>query len=91
MISFAPSAEFSDAKVLNLGKQSSAQMPLRRIHERGRMISASTMPPSLRSTVIESLAHVAWSGSDCGSTSKRLGFLVGTRDPIGTDSMGAAI
>jgi hypothetical protein len=28
------------------------------------MISASTMPPSLRSTVIDSLAQVAWSGSD---------------------------
>jgi hypothetical protein len=26
------------------------------------MISASTMPPSLRSTVIESLAQVAWYG-----------------------------
>jgi hypothetical protein len=34
------------------------------------------------------LAQVAWSGSGCGSTSTRLGFLVGTRDPIGTDSMG---
>jgi hypothetical protein len=34
------------------------------------------------------LAQVAWSGSGCGSTSKRLGFLVGTRAPIGTDSMG---
>jgi hypothetical protein len=38
-----------------------AQMPLARIHERGRMISESTMPPSLRSTVIEILAQVAWS------------------------------
>ena len=28
------------------------------------MISASTMPPSLRSTVMDSLAQVAWSGSD---------------------------
>ena len=65
-----------------------AKMPLRRIHERGRMISASTMPPSLRSTVMDNLAQVAWSGSGCGSTSKRLGFLVGTRAPIGTDSMG---
>lgn len=52
------------------------------------MISASTMPPSLRSTVIDTLAQVAWLGSGCGSTSKRLGFLVGTRAPIGTDSMG---
>jgi hypothetical protein len=34
-------------------------MPLANIHERGRMISVSTMPPSLRSTVIDSLAHVA--------------------------------
>ena len=65
-----------------------AQRPLSNIHERGRMISASTMPLSLRSTVIDTLAQVAWSGSGCGSTSKRLGFLVGTRDPIGTDSMG---
>ena len=47
-----------------------------------------TMPTSLRSTVIDNLAQVAWLGSGCGSTSKRLGFLVGTRDPIGTDSMG---
>ncbi|MCY2999856.1 MAG: hypothetical protein NT168_17290 [Planctomycetota bacterium] len=46
------------------------------------------MPPSLRSTVIDNLAQVAWSGSGWGSTSKRLGFLVGTRAPIGTDSMG---
>jgi hypothetical protein len=53
------------------------------------MISASTMPPSLRSTVIDSLAQVAWSGSGCGSTSQRLGFLVGTRAPIGSDSMEA--
>jgi hypothetical protein len=40
-----------------------AQRPLANIHDRGRMISASTMPPSLRSTVIESLAQVDWSGS----------------------------
>ena len=33
-------------------------------------------------------SQVAWLGSGCGSTSKRLGFLVGTRAPIGTDSMG---
>ncbi|RLS66853.1 MAG: hypothetical protein DWH99_17390 [Planctomycetota bacterium] len=65
-----------------------AHRPLSNIHERGRMISASTIPPSLRSTVMDTLAQVAWSGSGCGSTSKRLGFLVGTRDPIGTDSMG---
>jgi hypothetical protein len=65
-----------------------AHRPLSNIHERGRMISASTMPPSLRSTVMDTLAQVAWSGSGCGSTSKRLGFLVGTRAPIGTDSMG---
>jgi hypothetical protein len=57
-----------------------AHRPLANIHERGRMISASTMPPSLRSTVIDNLAQVAWSGSGCGSTSKRLGFLVRTRD-----------
>jgi len=37
---------------------------LAKIQELGRMISESTMPPSLRSTVIESLAQVAWSGSD---------------------------
>ncbi|MFN6137477.1 MAG: hypothetical protein ACK480_03085 [Planctomycetota bacterium] len=43
------------------GSTRPAQMPLLRIHERGRMISASTMPPSLRSTVMESLAQVAWS------------------------------
>ncbi len=41
------------------GNMRPAQMPLRRIQERGRMISASTMPPSLRSTVIDSLAHDA--------------------------------
>jgi|688.fasta_scaffold954370_1 hypothetical protein len=52
-----------------------AQMPLRRIHERGRIISASKMPPSLRATVIDNLAQVAWSGSGCGSTSKRIGVL----------------
>jgi hypothetical protein len=40
------------------------------------------MPPSLPSAVIDSLAQVAWSGSGCGSTSNRLGFLVGTRAPI---------
>jgi hypothetical protein len=28
------------------------------------MISASTMPPSLRSMVMDTLAQVAWSGSD---------------------------
>jgi hypothetical protein len=28
------------------------------------MISASTMPPSLRSTVMDTLAQVAWSGAD---------------------------
>ena len=72
------------------GSMRPAQMPLRRIHERGRIISASTMPPSLRSTVMDTLAQVAWSGSGCGSTSKRLGFLVGTRDPIGTDSIGTS-
>jgi hypothetical protein len=70
------------------GSMRPAQTPLRRIHERGLMISASTMPPSLRSTVMDNLAQVAWSGSGCGSTSKRLGFLVGTQAPIGTDSMG---
>ncbi|MFN5184212.1 MAG: hypothetical protein ACK5GD_00350 [Planctomycetota bacterium] len=36
-------------------------------------MSASTMPLSLRSTVIDNLAQVAWSGSGYGSTSKRLG------------------
>jgi hypothetical protein len=36
------------------------------------------------------LAQVAWLSSGCGSTSKRLGFLVGTRAPIGTDSMGTS-
>jgi hypothetical protein len=41
------------------GKSRPAQMPLARIHERGRISSASTMPPSLRSTVIDSFAHVA--------------------------------
>ena len=46
------------------GNMRPAHRPLRRIHERGRMISESTMPPSLRSTVMESLAQVAWSGSD---------------------------
>ena len=42
-----------------------AQMPLAKIHERGRMTSASTMPPSRRSTVIESLAHpgMRWTAS----------------------------
>ena len=39
-----------------------AKMPLRRIHEQGRMISASTMPTSLRSTVIDNLAQVALVG-----------------------------
>jgi hypothetical protein len=72
------------------GSMRPAQTPLRRIHERGRMISASTMPPSLRSTVMDNLAQVAWSGSGCGSTSERLGVLVVTRDPIGTDSMGTS-
>ncbi|MFN9626204.1 MAG: hypothetical protein ACK6AT_08050 [Planctomycetota bacterium] len=43
------------------GSTRPAQMPLLRIHERDRMISSSTMPPSLRSTVIDSLAQVAWS------------------------------
>ncbi len=52
---------------------------------------ASTIPPSLRSTVIDNFSQVAWSGSGCGSTSKRLGFSVGTRAPIGTDSMGTCI
>ena len=37
-----------------------AQRPISNIHERGRMISASTMPPSLRSTVMDTLAQVAW-------------------------------
>ena len=41
-----------------------AHRPLANIHERGRMISASTMPPSLRSTVMDNLAHDAWLGSD---------------------------
>jgi hypothetical protein len=62
------------------GSMRPAHRPLSNIHERGRMIWASTMPPSLRSTVMDTLAQVAWSGSGCGSTSKRLGFLVGTRD-----------
>jgi hypothetical protein len=39
-----------------------AQRPLANIHDRGRMISASTMPPSLRSTVIGNLSQVDWSG-----------------------------
>ncbi len=54
--------ETSSSGRLN-GSMRPAQMQLLRIHERGRMISASTMPPSLRSTVIDSLAQVAWSGS----------------------------
>ncbi len=36
-----------------------AHRPLANIHERGRMISVSTMPPSLRSAVIDNLAQVA--------------------------------
>jgi hypothetical protein len=43
------------------GSMRPAQMQLLRIHERGRMISASTMPPSLRSIVMDRLAQVAWS------------------------------
>jgi hypothetical protein len=42
-----------------------AQRPLANIHERGRMISASTMPPSLRSTVIDNLAQT---GSGWGAS-----------------------
>ena len=57
------------------GNSRPAQMLFASIQERGRMISASTMPPSLRSTVIVSFAQVAWSGSGCGSTSQRLGGL----------------
>jgi hypothetical protein len=38
------------------GNSRPAQMLLANIHEQGRMISASTMPPSFLSTVIESLA-----------------------------------
>ena len=38
--------------------------PLARIHEQCRMISASTMPPSLPSAVIDSLAHDACLGSN---------------------------
>jgi len=57
------SPETSSSGRLN-GSMRPAQMPLRRIHERGRMISASTMPPSLRSMVMDTLAQVAWSGSD---------------------------
>jgi hypothetical protein len=38
------------------GSTRAAHRPLANIHERGRMISASTMPPSLRSTVIDNLA-----------------------------------
>jgi hypothetical protein len=68
------SPETSSSGRLN-GSIRPAQMPLRRIHERGRIISASKMPPSLRSTVIDNLAQVAWSGSGCGSTSKRIGVL----------------
>ena len=45
------------------GNMRPAHRPLARIHERGRMISASTLPPSLRSTVMDTLAQVAWSGS----------------------------
>ena len=52
------SPETSSSGRLN-GSIRPAQMPLRRIHERGRMISASTMPPSLPSAVIDSLAHDA--------------------------------
>ena len=44
------------------GSMRPAHRPLSKIHERGRMISASTMPPSLRSTVMDTLAQVAWSG-----------------------------
>jgi len=46
------SPETSSSGRLN-GSIRPAHKPLRRIHERGRMISASTMPPSLRSTVID--------------------------------------
>ena len=67
-----------------------AHRPLANIRVRGRMISASTMPPSLRSALIKSLAQVSWSGSGCGSTSKRLGFLVGTRAPMVSVSMGTS-
>ncbi|MFN6138976.1 MAG: hypothetical protein ACK480_10840 [Planctomycetota bacterium] len=42
-----------------IGKMRHAHRPLANIHAQRRMISASTMPPSLRSTVIESLAHDA--------------------------------
>jgi hypothetical protein len=56
------SPETSSSGRLN-GSMRPAQMPLRRIHERGQIISASTIPPSLRSQVIDSLAQVAWSGS----------------------------
>ena len=52
------SPETSSSGRLN-GSMRPAHNPLARIHERGRMISASTMPPSLRLTVIESLAHDA--------------------------------
>jgi hypothetical protein len=40
------------------GKSRPTQMPLARIQARGRISSASTIPPSLRSTVIDSFAHV---------------------------------
>ena len=50
--------ETSSSGRLN-GSMRPAQTPLRRIHERGRMISASTMPPSLPSAVIDSLTQVA--------------------------------
>jgi hypothetical protein len=37
--------------------------------------------------VIDNFAQVAGSGSACGATSQRLGFLVGTREPIDSDSI----
>jgi hypothetical protein len=46
------------------GSMRPAHRPLSNIHERGRMISASTMPPSLPSAVIDSLAHDACLGSN---------------------------
>jgi hypothetical protein len=55
------SPETSSSGRLN-GSIRPTQMPLRRIHERGRMISASTMPPSLPSAVIDNLAQVDQSG-----------------------------
>jgi hypothetical protein len=68
------SPETSSSGRLN-GSMRPAQTPLRRIHEQGRMISASTMPPSLRSTVIDNLAQVALVGLRLRVDLKAVGVL----------------